>query len=80
MKTNIFFVIMLIPMFMGYMDNSVSGDSLDTEMVLWIRDKSGKNLLDPSINGHYNLSQIKMFYLINGNRKEVYSTYQVHIA
>ena len=51
----------------------IPGVDLDTTVELWIRNKDGKNLLDSTTKGYYNVKDIKVFYVINGQKVEVFN-------
>jgi hypothetical protein len=51
-------------------DNNV-GDMVSLGTVIWIKSETGANLLNPSATGHIDTSKIKLFYLINGEKKDV---------
>jgi hypothetical protein len=46
---------------------------LDLDIDLWVRDKSGNNLLDPKISTSFKKDSIRVFYLEDGQRKEFYN-------
>lgn len=50
----------------------------DTYVDIWVRDPSGKSLLDPNIEGHFDRSQIRIFYVIDGDSIEVIRPRQDH--
>lgn len=61
---------LLFTMAQGCKDSGVSGDSVETGITMSLVDKNGKNLLDPSTPNNYNPDSIKLFYLIDGIKKE----------
>lgn len=46
---------------------------LDADIELVVKDAEGNDLLDPETLNAFNESDIKLFYLINGNLEEVYN-------
>lgn len=50
----------------------IKGVVVDTEVNLIIKNKDGKNLLDPSTPDHFTSDEIRLFYLKDGQKTEVY--------
>jgi hypothetical protein len=46
---------------------------VDTAIDLWVRDSTGKNLLDSTTTHFYKESEIRIYYLENGIKQEVYT-------
>jgi len=51
----------------------IPGIDFDTTLDLLIINKDGKNLLDSNTIGYYNKKDIKIYYMINGQKTEVYN-------
>lgn len=47
--------------------------SLNMMAYITVLDQEGNNLLDPATDGAYNSSEIKIFYEVNGQRREFYN-------
>jgi hypothetical protein len=46
---------------------------IDLSICLWVRDASGKNLLDSTTQGYLKQKDIRVFYLEDGKKKEFYN-------
>lgn len=53
-------------------DPNPIGVNIDTQVNLVLTNPDGKNLLNPSTNGHYSEDSIKLYYLTDGQKVEVY--------
>lgn len=54
-------------------DPVIKGVTVDTVINLIVRDQNGKNRLDPSTPNYYKPEDIRIFYLKDGQKQEVYN-------
>lgn len=52
---------------------TIKGVVVDTDLNLIVKDVSGKNLLDPSTPGYYKPEEIRIYYLKEGRKQEVFN-------
>lgn len=74
MKNFLFLIVLANTFLLACRDSSPEGtfgDMVGLGTAIWIKNESGENLLNPSVNGHLDSSKIKLFYVVNGERKEV---------
>lgn len=71
MRTTLVFAILLFVMSSCNKDKE-GKFNLDAGIEIYVQDKSGNDLLNPSIQNAYKESEIKIYYLIDGVKKEVY--------
>jgi hypothetical protein len=55
-------------------DPNPIGVNIDTQVNLVLSNSDGSNLLNPSTPGHFSSDSIKLFYLTNGQKVEVYQS------
>lgn len=52
-------------------DETISGFNLDNQIYLNLKNSSGQNLLDESVEGSFNIENMKLYYQVDGERVEV---------
>ncbi|WP_207506475.1 hypothetical protein [Telluribacter humicola] len=72
MRYPFFFVALSILLFTSCKEPVISGIDLDAQIHLIVKDTLGLNLLDPSTPNHYNPDDIRLYYLVDGQKVEQY--------
>ena len=65
----------LLPLIMMFSCKPVEPSPLfaATNIYLWVRDSQGNNMLDSAIFNYFKESDIRIYYLINGEKKEAFT-------
>lgn len=71
---NIFFIIIILFCSACSSDDNSDQMIVDTSINLSIRDSEGNDLLDPQTDNSYKESEIKLFYLKNGEEMEIFNS------
>ncbi|RLJ76841.1 hypothetical protein [Pedobacter alluvionis] len=74
MQQNLLFAVMILCTIGCKKSNPSGGVLVDLTNIIRIVNKNGQNLLDPSTPGSFKKDDIKIYYLVNGQKTEIFDS------